>query len=106
MPIRAACVAVLIASPVVLGACASQAANNVRKTLYICEALRSPDANTGDGEVRFSFNRARAEASRKLWNRSGETAVAAALARALSDEDRSCLVHLLTEIHAREVSGW
>jgi hypothetical protein len=76
----------------------------VANTLEMCEVLRSPDAR--DEEARFWFNSARAEASRKLWSRSGEAAVAAALAQAKSPEDRACLIHLQQEFRVREVSGW
>ncbi|RYG98763.1 MAG: hypothetical protein EON58_06160 [Alphaproteobacteria bacterium] len=104
MRIHAVQFALLVTLCVLLASCASNAARNVDKTLYLCEVLRGPDAR--DEEVRFWFNSARAEASRKLWNRPGEKAVTAALMRTESAEDRECLVHLQQEIRAREASGW
>jgi hypothetical protein len=106
MKIPAVAATVLLSSSCLLAACTSGASRHVKETLSLCEALRGPDADKGDGEVRYWFNVARADASRKLWSPAGERAVAAALAKATSPEDHACLAHLQEEIRTREVSGW
>ena len=106
MQTRVAVVVMWMMCPMFLSACAPIAVQNVKRTLYLCESLRGPDADKGDGEVRFWLNASRAQVSRKLWNRSGEKAVSVALAQATSEEDRACLTHLQKEIRTREVTGW
>jgi len=94
---------VFLTSACALGLSGCATSRSLTQAMELCMALHGPDADKGEGEVRFWLQAARAGASRQLWNSGGRQAIERRLASAASPLDRACLLQLRLEAAALSV---